>query len=232
MFNQKNIVSLFSHEKYKQFPASSDSAILLVHGGCFTDGDEAWNNEQAASIANHCRVNVFTFNFDKSSLQASLSDIAQFFQSLHKHYHGNVGLIGCSSGGFLVMNALRLIPDPSFTLLICPVMDPELRETMLLAQNRNAHNLQLQQQQMQYFKTKPYPVCPSINQYVEVIAADTDENVPLQLILNESKRHSAMAVHVRHADHSLSYKPFEFLNATISRLNVGRVKPVGLTHRT
>ncbi len=60
--------------KYKKFLAESDTAALLIHGGCFTEGDETWNSEQAQSISSKCEIDVFTINFSKRSFSDSKKD--------------------------------------------------------------------------------------------------------------------------------------------------------------
>ncbi|MDR3491008.1 MAG: YqiA/YcfP family alpha/beta fold hydrolase [Gammaproteobacteria bacterium] len=202
-------------EKYRQFSSNNLKAALLIHGGCFTQGDETWNNEQAQSIAENCNLDVFTLNFSKTSLFASIKDIKDFFLDLYKFYDSHVGLIGCSSGGYLTLRVLEEVDMPQFVFLICPVMDPTKREDMLLAADRNSNSLNIQQQQFTYFKSKPYPQANSTRLPFHIIAAKDDENVPLILISNEAKRYPHAALHIIEGNHSHSYKSTSEVNKII-----------------
>ncbi len=91
---------------------------------------------------------TYTINFNTSSLNEAMSDISRVYQQLYDNHQGNVGLIGCSSGGFLGLNVLKYVKKPLFTLLICPVLDPENREYFISSQ--------MKEQQLLFFKEKPY----------------------------------------------------------------------------
>ncbi|OGT36609.1 MAG: hypothetical protein A3F11_01220 [Gammaproteobacteria bacterium RIFCSPHIGHO2_12_FULL_37_14] len=192
--------------KVKKFSANSDTAALLIHGGCFTEGDETWNCDQAQYISNKCNVDVFTIDFSKKSFLHSKKDIIDFYTALRGEYKGRVGLIGCSSGGFLVLSLLNEIDDPLFVTLLCPVMDPEKREDMLLAM-RSKQRTKIHDQQVRYFKKRPYPTARVSNFEFGIVAARDDENVPLILIEEESKRFQNATIHIVEGTHAISYKP-------------------------
>jgi acetyl esterase/lipase len=207
--------------QFKKFPGSdtkSSNAALLIHGGCFTDGDESWNSEQANSIATSCGLDVFTLNFSTNSYAQSIRDIKHFFTELSKAYSGQVGLIGCSSGGFLALNVLKEVslPLPLFVVLICPVMHPEKREALLVSTGAsNAASIRGKQQV--YFKEKPYPTpYYGTRSQLTIIAAKDDENVPLSLIESEAKRYRDIQLHVLEGTHSLSYKSSAVVNELVS----------------
>jgi len=191
--------------KSKLYSSTGNQAALLIHGGCFTEGDETWNADQAQSIADECDLDVYTLNFSKSSLASSIHDMKEFFMQLYSRYQGQVGLIGCSSGGFLVLNLLKEIDIPQFVVLICPVMDPEKREEMLLAKEDSDYNRNIQRQQLTYFRQKPYPKADLTNCHLTIIAAKDDENVPLALIEGESARYPNLDLHIIDGSHKISY---------------------------
>lgn len=201
---------------FKKYPANSGAAALLIHGGCFVKGDETWNSDQAKSISKNCNLDVFTLDFSKTSFDASVKDIKDFFQQLHAVYNGNVGLIGCSSGGFLTLSILQEIAAPRFIVLICPVMNPELREDLLLATSLRLHNRNIQKNQLSYFKSKPYPQAKASSLHFDIIAAKDDENVPLGLILTEAKRYPQATLYIIEGDHSRSFKPSSVVNKLIA----------------
>ena len=197
--------------KFKKFSPTDEGcerAALLIHGGCFTDGDETWNKEQADSIAKACGLDVFTLDFSKNSYAESLRDIRRFFRELHEDYSGQVGLIGCSSGGYLALNVLKeeSMPLPQFVALICPVMHPEKREDLLLESGAK-HALSIQSKQLRYFKEKPYP-SPfyGTRTPLTVIAARDDENVAFSLIASEVGKYRHIQLHTIEGTHSHSYK--------------------------
>jgi acetyl esterase/lipase len=207
--------------KYKQYGTQGKKAALLIHGGCFTQGDENWNKEQAAAIAEEAELDIFTLNFSKESLDASLRDIKEFYQQLCTLYQNKVGLIGCSSGGFLALNVLKVIEEPVFTVLVCPVIDPTKREDMLLAENPNTNSKTIQTNQLTYFKSKPYPKADYSRAPLHIIASKTDENVPYELILNEIKRFPYATLHTVEGTHALSYKSAKAVNEIIAEVATG-----------
>src|SRR3990167_8246820 len=100
--------------KWKKYSANSETAALLIHGGCFTEGDETWNSDQALAISDKCNVDVFTVDFSRKSFTESKEDIKKFYMWLRETYKERVCLIGCSSGGFLVLNLIDVIIEPLF----------------------------------------------------------------------------------------------------------------------
>jgi acetyl esterase/lipase len=203
--------------KWKKYSANSHSAVLLIHGGVFTEGDETWNAEQAESISIHCQLDVFTIDFSKSSLKDSLRDIKTFYDYLSLQYKDGVGLIGCSSGGFLVLNLLNVLDSAKFITLICPVMNPEKREDMLLATDPSEKNLKIQAQQREYFKSRPYPVADASNRKIDIVAANQDENVPRSLIVDESMRYPNATLCFLDGTHRVCYTHNEVVNDLIKK---------------
>jgi acetyl esterase/lipase len=192
--------------KSKLFSADSTIAALLIHGGCFTEGDETWNSDQARAISSKCNIDIFTIDFSKQSFIKSKKDIFAFFMKLYAEYKGCVGLIGCSSGGFLVLSLLGEINHPLFVTLICPVMDPEKREDLLLKMN-SKQAAKIHKQQLQYFKKRPYPTAKTSEMAFDIIAAKEDDNVPLSLIESETTRFPNATLHIIEGTHAVSYKP-------------------------
>lgn len=207
-------------KKFSPKTGGSERAALLIHGGCFTEGDETWNQDQAESIAKACDTDVFTLDFSKDSYTQSLRDIRRFFRSLHEDYSGHVGLIGCSSGGFLALNVLKeaSMPLPEFVALICPVLHPEQREALLLEAGAK-HAPSIQAKQFRYFKEKPYP-SPfyGTRTPLTIIAAKEDDNVPFALIRSEVCKYRSIELHALDGPHSLSYKSSAKVNEILAEI--------------
>ena len=108
--------------------STMNNSAIIVHGGTFTYGDETWNNVQAKYLSDKWKMNIYTIDFSKKSLEDSINDICDFYRDLIDYYKVTPGLIGISSGGFLVLQCLKHIQEPSFIYLLGPVICPKGRE--------------------------------------------------------------------------------------------------------
>jgi acetyl esterase/lipase len=206
--------SLFSSKADSSKADSSKQAALFIYGECFMDGSVYWNEKQAASIAKDCGIEVYTLGFSKYSYADSLRVINAYFQELDKKHPKKVGLIGCSSCGFLALNVLKeaSMPLPQFVVLLCPVLNPELREPLLLEAGVK-HAPTIQAKQSMYFKTKPYPSPFSTTRTpITIIAAKDDENVPFSLIQEEAAKYRDASLHCLEGTHKLCFKPSAEVN--------------------
>lgn len=201
--------------------SAADKAILLLHGGVFTDGDESWNGAQAQSIAERCHADVYTMDFRKDSYPATINDIKSFFIETSRKYESPVGLVGCSSGGFLALNLLKEpdLPLPSFVVLICPVIHPEKRENLLFELETD-HAPMIHKKQLTFFKEYPYPEPYYQSRTpLHLIAATNDINVPLPLIESEAKKFRNAQLHIFDGTHNLSHKPSKEINDLLFKLS-------------
>ena len=113
--------------------ASSDAAILYLHGGAFITGSPAIHRELAARISSSAGVRVFSLDYrlaPENPFPAALEDALSAYRWLLSEGHSptQVLLGGESSGGGLALQALlsmkgEELPPPRAVFFISPVTD-------------------------------------------------------------------------------------------------------------
>lgn len=161
------------------YPGST-SSLIIIHGGCFVNGDETWNLDQAKALSVAWKTNTYTLNFSKLNLQETHCDIGQFFDWIHDKHKEAPSLMGISSGGFLVLEFMEWL-DPKAVYLIAPVLSPKGREEFVKDERIIKH-------QQDYFQGKVPMRSKSSRNHVNVLLSDTDENIPFKLTMEELRR--------------------------------------------
>jgi hypothetical protein len=149
---------------------------IIIHGGCFVDGDHRWNHKQALYISDTFKFNVHVIDFNKECLAKSIESIVSFCNGFDQP----VGLIGVSSGGFLTLQCLRFL-KPSFVWLLAPVMSPKGREAFV--------SNEIIKKQLCYFKGNVPGNADITDNHITVFLSDTDENIPYETTLDLLKKY-------------------------------------------
>lgn len=107
------------------------TAILWAHGGCFTDGNETWDDKLLTYLAQTVGADVYGCGFRQGPHHpwpAGLDDLALAYTTLQKKYV-RVYVGGTSSGGFFAYALACRVRAPKCALL-CPVLEPAGRASM------------------------------------------------------------------------------------------------------
>jgi len=211
------------------------ATLLLLHGGCFVEGDETYNADQALGLVHDLHVQVVTCNFAQTNFNDTMSDIRVMIDFCRGLDEPNipVGVIGCSSGGYFALClALDATVSLNMVIAVCPVALPKARLAYLLSEDCSldqSTRAKMIRMQNAYWSDSHSmddadarildakhvwcvkPIC---------IFGNHDKNVPdsvSQLFLNACKTHANRHVQIRVLDggHELCFKPFPTVNAVI-----------------
>lgn len=178
---------------------------LVLHGGCFSQGDETWQAEQCKSWCEKQQWTCVTADFRQTCLIETFQDLHHLVQFVRGEFvlahespdsaPARLGVIGCSSGGYFALRCAQMTSlHLDFVVALCPVVDPHARylylshpECPLLVERRK----QMQTQQGQYFQGSLDKMKQAAQLLMRkssyrcrtlCIFGESDTNVPLNLI--------------------------------------------------
>jgi acetyl esterase/lipase len=140
---QEQLLTINGRKALLRTPDSSKEvnvAVILIHGGCFHQGDETWNKEQAIHWVEHFDMIVLTMDFRQSNQTETMEDLNCGIVALKNYLiemNIAVGVIGCSSGGYFSYRLSRQFCESKidFAIAICPVVFPSERYEILKETN-------------------------------------------------------------------------------------------------
>jgi acetyl esterase/lipase len=109
-------------------PANKDRVLINLHGGGFQWGAHSGGLVESVPVAALGRIKVVTVDYregPENHFPAASEDIAAVYAALLKTYRPeNVGIYGCSAGGFLTAEALawfqtHALPRPGAAGIFC-----------------------------------------------------------------------------------------------------------------
>jgi acetyl esterase/lipase len=116
---------------------TSDRVLLVLHGGCWTSGDETSNEQQCREWTKQLGVATVRYHFDTSNYANSMMSLVALMEWAQQSFSSEkIGLVGCSSGGQLALGLTLELhrigkPLPAFLLCLAPVVHPFERYTYL-----------------------------------------------------------------------------------------------------
>jgi predicted esterase YcpF (UPF0227 family) len=189
------------------------NVILLIHGGCFHDGNHTSNELQRLSFSKELNSKVYVPNFPQNNLDITRNYLVELVEFI-KLTEGNKELIiiGSSSGGFhsLWLSCQKL---GDFSIAICPVVDPYTRY-LYLEKSSHKQKDSMMKKQLEYFKSlqKMKDASEDLNNMVTkcptlLINSLDDANVPLETLETYIQNHEINLETFKTGGHELSYKP-------------------------
>lgn len=127
--------------------------LFCVHGGCFSSGDETYNEEQSVAFAKRDTVVVHVGFTTTNGPKMAVLDLLFAYYWLRRRgaSSGNLNLVGISSGAFFAALLMEKVPFDSYSF-IAPVFDPMERHVHFT----NAPTLESQaicDMQLRHFQT-------------------------------------------------------------------------------
>lgn len=209
---------------------------MVLHGGCFQQGDESWNGEQCVQWVETLGMHCMTMDFRQTTWDDTVADLLAGVKELQQRYPTlPLMVIGCSSGGYMSLRLAKLqCMSKYWCVALCPVADPALRFDYLAETNSvlsPATRQTMRAQQLKYWQTYelmqeaatqvlPTDSSPYLSPTL-IVFAETDHNVPLSTItpfLNaiEKQSNSTIVLRTRAGGHEICSKPCTSVTQLIS----------------